>query len=260
MFKRKKEIDLEEYEIISEEEYDYDEEEILSDDEIIIEDYNTDSEENINEINEEVDYLDEYEEKPKNRRKLIKRIINIVFFIIMFSLIAIAVDVIAVARYDKGPYFAIKTKTYKDGGSKEYYGIGYKVIKYNQIQGRRDKEIGLWNMPYDIEPTDVSDIDLAIEFTEDYEKAYKKYYKDFIRIKTTLHKKDEKNNQLIVGYQDEGKKYTLEIVCTLADKKSNIKELEEKKEISLIGTVRNFELKDSKNNNKLYISDCFAEH
>ena len=41
MFKRKKEIDLEEYEIISEEEYDYDEEEILSDDEIIIEDYNT---------------------------------------------------------------------------------------------------------------------------------------------------------------------------------------------------------------------------
>ena len=40
----------------------------------------------------------------------------------------------------------IRTSIYKDGGTKEYYGLGYKVIKYNQIEGRRDTQIGLWNL------------------------------------------------------------------------------------------------------------------
>ena len=88
---------------------------------------------------------DEVEEKPKKktttRRKskkkleaenqFYRKIINAVFGIIIVLLIMTAVDVIAVARYDSGPFFAINLKTYKDGGTKVYYGLGYKVINYN---------------------------------------------------------------------------------------------------------------------------------
>ena len=43
-------------------------------------------------------------------------------------MVMVTVDVVGVSRYNKGPFFAIKTKTYNDGGTKEYYGIGYKAI------------------------------------------------------------------------------------------------------------------------------------
>ena len=56
--------------------------------------------------------------------------------------------------------FIIKTHTYNDGGTKEYYGLGYKVIKYNQVQGRRDKVIGSWKLKYNMnEPTYKTEID-----------------------------------------------------------------------------------------------------
>ena len=174
-------------------------------------------------------------------------------------MIMISVDVISVARYNKGPYFAIKTKTYKDGGTKEYYGIGYKVIKYNQIQGRRDIEIGLWNLPYNTEPTNLKDLDLAIEFTNNPTETYEKYYKEFVRIESTLYEVDEENNKIKIGYQDEGEKYTLDIICKMADKETNISELKEKEKITIIGTIKKFTQKDSENTNKLYIDNCFAE-
>lgn len=34
--------------------------------------------------------------------------------------------------------FAIKTNRYKDGGTPVYIGVGYKMIDYNQIDGRKD--------------------------------------------------------------------------------------------------------------------------
>ena len=238
MFKKKKDKILDEYDEIIYEEYE-DETEYLEDTEYIEE-------------------LEEYEEPKRNRNK-IKLIINIIFILIMLSLTMIAVDIICVARYNKGPYFVINTKTYKDGGSKEYYGLGYKVIKYNQIQGRRDMQIGSWSMPYSTEPTNISDLDLAIEFTDQPIESYEKYYKKFVRINSTLHKIDKKNNKIILGYEDKDGKYTLEIHCKMADKKTNISELKKAKAITIIGTITNFELKDKKNNNKLQISNCFAE-
>ena len=51
----------------------------------------------------------------------------------------IVTDVIRVTKHQKTPVFAINTKIYKDGGSKEYTGLGYKVIKYNQLQGLKKK-------------------------------------------------------------------------------------------------------------------------
>ena len=168
-----------------------------------LEDYNDDE---LAEIKEELtdDYDDFKTKKPKNFTK----IINVVFVILIVIMLMITVDIVCVARYNKGPFFAIKTTTYKDGGTKVYYGFGYKVIKYNQVQGRRDMQIGLWTMPYNIEPLNLQDLDLAIEFTDSPNKTYKKYYKKFVRISSTLSKIDNTNKTITLGYKDEDGKYT----------------------------------------------------
>ena len=85
-----------------------------------------------------------------------------------------AVDVIAVARYDSGPFFAINFKTYKDGGTRVYYGLGYKVINYNVTEGRKGKVVGSWFMPYSVVSTKIDVLDLALEFQKDYQKTSKK--------------------------------------------------------------------------------------
>jgi hypothetical protein len=199
--------------------------------------------------------IDNYTEK---KEKNYKKIINIVFGIIIVILVMITTDVICVARYNIGPFFAIPLHKYDDGGSKAYYGIGYKVIKYNQVQGRRDKEIGLWTLKYNIEPTTVQAIDLAIEFNDDEKATYEKYYKKFVRIIATLEKVDTKNNKITIGYTDEDGKYTLDIVCSMAEK-NKISNLTENEEITIIGTVSDYDFKTSKKSSKLYISNCFAE-
>lgn len=191
--------------------------------------------------------------------KKYKRIINIVFAIIIIVLAMIAIDVISVARYNAGPFFAIPVETYKDGGSKAYYGLGYKVIKYNQVQGRRDKEIGFWNLKYNTDPVTLKDIDLAIELNEKGIDTYKKYYKKFIRVVSTLESIDTKNNKITLSYEDEGKKYSLNIICSMATKKETLESLTEQKEITIIGTVTDFELKTKEKPYQVYISNCFAE-
>lgn len=191
-------------------------------------------------------------------RKKYSLIINIVFTILVVIMIMIAIDVIAVARYNKGPFFAINTETYKDGGTKVYHGLGYKVIKYNQIQGRRDMEIGTWSLKYSIEPTNISALDLAIEFTNKPKDTYEKYYKSFLRIDGIYKSKNEKKNTMTFGYIDEDGKYTFDIVCKMAEKDS-IPSYTEGTEVTIIGTVTNYDLKEDGTYKTLYVSDCFAE-
>ena len=69
----------------------------------------------------------------KNRRYVISAILIvwIAFFITDFSL----------ATANKSPIFAIPVIRYKDGGSTEYYGLGYKVIKYVNLTVERGPEV-----------------------------------------------------------------------------------------------------------------------
>ena len=195
----------------------------------------------------------------KNKKiKRAKLIINIVCSIIVILVLMVGIDVIGVTRYNVGPFFAIPTKTYKDGGTKEYVGLGYKVIKYNQLQGRRDKELGTWGLKYDIDPITVKDVDLALEFADNAE-AYKKYDGEFVRIIGTLLKVDQKNNKITMGYLDEGGKYSLEINCKIVKDQTNLDTLEKGKEITIIGVVKDYKVKSKNKPNSLYIKNCFAE-
>lgn len=198
-----------------------------------------------------------FEEIKQPRKNKISLIINIVFIMLIIVMLMITTDVICVGRYNKGPFFAIKTKTYKDGGTKVYYGLGYKVIKYNQLEGRRDMEIGTWSLKYETEPFEISAVDLAIEFTNKPQKSYTKYYKKFLKVTGTLVSKDEKKNTLTLAYIDEDKKYNFDIVCTMAEDFSLPEETLE--QITIIGTVNNYKLRDENINQTLYINDCFIK-
>ena len=186
----------------------------------------------------------------KNYRKS-RIIINIIFTIIMIWLVLICIDTISVNKYNKGPYFAIKLKESKYG-YKEYYGLGYKVIKYNQENGRRDMEIGSWNLKANYTPIDMEDIDLAIEFQKDEVATYKKYYKKFVRIYSSV--KEINKSNIVIGYNDEDNKYTLDIICNM----KNTRNLEKDKEIIIVGTINDYKGSTKKENKRLYISNCLA--
>ena len=60
----------------------------------------------------------------------------------------------------------------------------------------------------------IKDLDLAIDFYKNKNKAYNKYYKKFVRIDTSLLEVDDKNKVLLLGYKDgEGDKYNININC-----------------------------------------------
>lgn len=206
----------------------------------------------------DIDEYDNNQEKKKGNKNIAKTIINVVFIILIIIMVMVTIDVIGVSRYNNGPFFAIKTKTYNDGGTQEYYGIGYKVIKYNQQQGRKDIEIGSWNLKYNIEPINISSLDLAIEFRNDYKKAYKRYGKKFIRTDGTI-KKIVNNKKIIVKYSDPDEKYSLEIICNMANSKRTNK-LKKGDKVELIGTISNFSPKQNdKKVNKLYVDNVYAQ-
>lgn len=82
----------------------------------------------------------------KNKLKLgliISLLTWVIFFIADFSL----------AQANKSPIFSISLQTYDDGGSAEYYGLGYKVNKYVYFSAEKGVEViqvdfGSWAMPF----------------------------------------------------------------------------------------------------------------
>lgn len=60
-----------------------------------------------------------------------KRKINYFLIVMLMFVLFFSVDY-SRAQNNKPPLFAINTEIYKDGGTKEYQGIGYKVLDYNE--------------------------------------------------------------------------------------------------------------------------------
>ena len=233
---------IEEFELVSDDDLEYDEYYINND--------NTNDE------------TDEFEIVAKTNNtstkyKRTKKIINIVFVIVIMLIIMVSTDIICVSKYNIGPFFAIPVKKYNDGGTKEYYGIGYKVIKYKQIQGRRDKEIGGYKLKYNTNPIDIDIIDLAIEFKTDANSAYKKYYKKFVRVTGNLKSVNKNENTITMSYEDDGLKYSINIKCNMETLKKELNSLNIGNEIVVIGTVNNY--KENTSPTTIYLTNCFAE-
>ena len=80
----------------------------------------------------------------------IKIFLIIIGFIIIFGLIFFAVDYNRVKNQEK-PIFCIQhpAGVIMDGGTIEYFGLGYKVIDFNMLNGYDEIKIGSWFMKYE---------------------------------------------------------------------------------------------------------------
>ena len=180
--------------------------------------------------------------------KKIKKISTIVTIIILVIGLLVTTDILLVTKRGVGPFLAIRTKVYDDGGTKEYYGLGYKVIKYNQKVGRRDTVIGSWTIKYNTNPETYTIRELAYSIINDNNN----HVGEFIRLTGTISSKSNKNNTITLKFTDdiEGK-YDLTVKANLLSK--NIKELNKNAPISLIGIITDY------NNKTLTIENVFAE-
>ena len=190
------------------------------------------------------------------QEKTIKKISTVIMIVIIVIGVLVTTDIILVTKVGVGPFLAINTKTYDDGGTEEFYGLGYKVIKYHQEQGRRDTKLGFWTMPYSVEPTEISALDLAIEFRNNSEKTANKYAGQFMRVTGRIYK--IKDNELILRYKDPDDAYTLKIKCPMAEK-TDLSDLKKDMEITVLGTIDNFTLATEKTSNSANMSNCFTE-
>lgn len=82
-----------------------------------------------------------------------KRRKKVILIIIAVWLLFIITD-LTLAKANKPPLFAVPLIVYKDGGSAEYYGLGYKVIKYVDLDAEQGAQVrkvewGTWNMKFD---------------------------------------------------------------------------------------------------------------
>ena len=141
-------------------------------------------------------------------------ILNKVFSVLLVITIVIAImvlfDVIMLTRFSKGPFFAIRTNTYDDGGTKEYYGIGYKVIKYNILNGRRDMVVGGYSIKYDDTPRKITLEKIVKKYNDNYDNFIKEYTGDYFQVSGVVSKVDKKNKKITLKYVDKNKKtYTL---------------------------------------------------
>ena len=68
--------------------------------------------------------------------------------IILIVLLLLAIDCFRIANNEK-PIFCLSFGQYLDGGTREYYGLGYKIIDYNILDGYKGFKIGTWFLKYD---------------------------------------------------------------------------------------------------------------
>lgn len=180
--------------------------------------------------------------------KKIKKISTIVMIIILVIGLLITTDILLVTKVGVGPFLAIRTKVYDDGGTKEYYGLGYKVIKYNQKVGRRDTAIGSWKIEYNTTPKNYTMRELAYSIVNDNNN----HVGEFIRLTGTIKSKDIKKNTITLTFTDNEKgKYDLTVKANLLS--DNIKKLNKKTTVSLIGVITDYR------NKTLTIENVFAE-
>ena len=185
---------------------------------------------------------------PVEEEKKIKKISTIVMIVIIVIGVLVTTDILLVSKAHIGPFLAIRTKVYNDGGTKEYYGLGYKVIKYNQKVGRRDTVTGSWGIKYNTNPETFTIRELAYSIINDNNN----HIGEFIRLTGTISSKNNKNNTVTLKFTDDiDGKYDLTVKAELLSE--NIKDLNKDAPISLIGVIKSYD------NKTLTIENVFAE-
>ncbi len=181
----------------------------------------------------------------------INKIVNISLIVVIVLGLLIFIDVLAVTRFNSGPFFALKTKTYGDGGTKEYHGLLYKVIKYNEKGGRVDTIIGSWNIDYDTTPISIGMLDLALDFNNDLGGSLDNYMDKYLKVEGEVIGVNK--NYITLKYKDDGKKYTTTLKCNVLNETKKYKTGDK---VAVVGTLYNYE---DDNDLKLYMKNCYVK-
>lgn len=82
--------------------------------------------------------------------KYLKKLIICIILIIIIAIIFFIIDYSRV-KSQKTPIFCLNmdSMTYTDGGTKQYFGLGYKVIEYKKMSGYHGIHIGSYFLQYD---------------------------------------------------------------------------------------------------------------
>ena len=78
----------------------------------------------------------------------LKAIFGLILIIFFIGVITFTIDNARIGT-GKTPVASIKLFHHKDGGTKEYYGVGYKIIAYNKLNGYKKSHIGTYMLKYD---------------------------------------------------------------------------------------------------------------
>ena len=81
-------------------------------------------------------------------KRTVVSIIVILLVISVFGVTFYLIDFNLVVRNNE-PKLSVNTNTYNEGSTKEYLGLGYKIIRYNIQNERAINKFGTWFMMYD---------------------------------------------------------------------------------------------------------------
>lgn len=166
------------------------------------------------------------------------KVLNFFLILVMAGAFLVVFDVVMVTKFNVGPIFAIKVKTYNDGGTKEYAGIFYKVIKYKQTNGRHDMVLGSYKLSYSGEVYKKSVLDLAILYRDDFTNFSLLEGKYVVVTGKVLRVSKEKQVVKLI-YEDSDNKYQT-IVTFKMDKDANYDELKKGNTVKIAGVLDDY--------------------
>ena len=188
-----------------------------------------------NNIDNTTTYTDD---STKSLGGIILKVLNFFLILVMVGAFLVVFDVVMVTKFNVGPIFAIKVKTYNDGGTKEYAGIFYKVIKYKQTNGRHDMVLGSYKLSYSGEVYKKSVLDLAILYRDDFTNFSLLEGKYVVVTGKVLSVSKEKQVVKLI-YEDSDNKYQT-IVTFKMDKDANYDELKKGNTVKIAGVLDDY--------------------
>lgn len=194
-----------------------------------------DEDDNIDDNDNSTTYTDD---SNKSLGGIMLKVLNFFLILVMVGAFLVVFDVVMVTKFNVGPIFAIKVKTYNDGGTKEYAGIFYKVIKYKQTNGRRDMVLGSYKLSYAGEVYKKSVLDLAILYRDDFTNFSLLEGKYVVVTGKVLRVSKEKQVVKLI-YEDSDNKYQT-IVTFKMDKDANYDELKKGNTVKIAGVLDDY--------------------
>ena len=144
-----------------------------------------------------------------DEEKKLKKKFTIIMIVALVLGTLIFIDILVANYTNAGPFLAVKVKTHNDGGTKEYYGLGYKVIKYKVKDGRNTTVVGSWTLKYDPTTKATTVEELGISFRNNTKEALKNSYKQFFIVTGKIDSIDKANKKVVLIYEDkDGGNYT----------------------------------------------------